>query len=72
MKFSKADPQQIIEKDKKSKTTCNFCKSDVGLRKCFSENCTQHAHVYCTMKYMQEKEANEGEEPEWFVRLNYV
>lgn len=56
MKFAKLKPSLAIEKDKKCKTICYFCKSDVGLLKCFIEECTHHAHVYCTMKYVHEKE----------------
>ncbi|KAL4472243.1 hypothetical protein ABPG72_013876 [Tetrahymena utriculariae] len=63
-----------IEKDKKAKKVCHFCKSDVGIQKCVSEGCQQHAHVYCTMIYAREKELEgvESSEIDWFARMNYV
>ncbi|EAS05817.2 PHD-finger protein (macronuclear) [Tetrahymena thermophila SB210] len=63
-----------IEKDKKAKKSCHFCKSDVGIERCVTDGCQQHAHVYCIMNYVREKE-KAGADPldiKWFARMNYV
>lgn len=71
MTFSKITDKPL-EKDKKPKVACQICKSNVGIKKCYSEDCTEHAHVYCTMKSINDiGPQQEGEEKGWCIRMTY-
>jgi PHD-zinc-finger like domain len=54
MSFSKPKDTKFPEKEKKSKINCSICKSNVAVKKCIDESCTEHAHIYCTMKFISE------------------